>query len=260
MLAVVRDGLARGIYPLSHDATPDRPMSNMIYEGRDLEVLADMPNYYGWIMSWFAPYVRGRVVEYGSGAGTVSKLLRPLADRLTLVEPSANLLPLLQARFPRDPAVEIGQAMLEEHSRRLPDGAMDTAVLVNVLEHIEDDRRALAELSRILAPGGHLLIFVPALPALMSKIDRIHGHFRRYLRRELRMKLEAAGAEPLTCRHFDLPGVVPWFLINKLLGSTSFNPTLLKIYDGAVVPLARGVEAIVIPPLGKNLIAIARKR
>ena len=81
----------------------------MTYEGRDLEVLADMPNYYGWIMSWFAPYVRGRVVEYGAGAGTVSKLLRPLADRLTLVEPSANLLPVLQARFPRDPGVEIGQ-------------------------------------------------------------------------------------------------------------------------------------------------------
>ena len=156
----------------------------MTYEGRDLEVLADMPNYYGWIMSWFAPYVRGRVVEYGAGAGTVSKLLRPLADRLTLVEPSANLLPVLQARFPRDPGVEIGRAMLEEHSRQLPDGAMDTAVLVNVLEHIEDDEGALAELSRILAPGGHLLIFVPALPALMSKIDRIHGHFRRYLRPE----------------------------------------------------------------------------
>ncbi len=52
---------------------------------------------------------------------------------------------------------------------------------------------------------------------------------------------------------------MPWFLINKLLGSTSFNPALLKIYDGAVVPLARGVEAIVSPPLGKNLIAIARK-
>ena len=44
----------------------------MTYEGRDLEVLADMPNYYGWIMRWFTPYVRGRVVEYGAGAGTVS--------------------------------------------------------------------------------------------------------------------------------------------------------------------------------------------
>ena len=234
-------------------------MSDLTYEGRDLEVLADMPNYYAWIMSWFAPYVRGRVVEYGAGAGTVSKLLRPLADRLTLVEPSANLLPVLQARFLRDPRVEIGRAMLEEHSRQVPDGAVDTAVLVNVLEHIEDDEGALAELSRILAPGGHLLIFVPALPALKSKIDRIHGHFRRYLRPDLRRKLAAAGTEVVACRYFDLPGVVPWLLLNKLLGSTSFNPTLLKIYDGAVVPLARRVEAIVPPPLGKNLIAIARK-
>ena len=103
----------------------------MTYEGRDLEVLADMPNYYAWIMSWFAPYVRGRVVEYGAGAGTVSKLLRPLADRLTLVEPSANLLPVLQARFPHDPGLEIGRAMIhmrldtERLGNALPAGWLD---------------------------------------------------------------------------------------------------------------------------------------
>src|SRR5271166_1185181 len=115
------------------------------YEGRDLEVLADIPNYYAWIMSWFGPYVRGRVLEYGAGTGTFSQYLRPLAQSLTLIEPSVNLHPALRAKFPDDPSVEIGAMMLEEHVSQMDSGAMDTVVLVNVLEHIEDDRMALSE-------------------------------------------------------------------------------------------------------------------
>jgi SAM-dependent methyltransferase len=228
------------------------------YEGRDLEVLADMPNYYAWIMSWFGPYVRGRVVEYGAGTGTFSQYLRPQADSLTLIEPSVNLQAALREKFPDDPSVEIGAITLEEHVTQTGSGAVDTVVLVNVLEHIENDAWALSELSRIVAPGGCILIFVPALSLLMSKLDKLLGHFRRYYLVELKERLQRAGIDIVTCRYFDLPGIVPWFVVNKLLGSSSFNPTLVRLYDRAIVPLARGAEAVIRPPLGKNLVAIGR--
>src|SRR5207302_1228533 len=124
---------------------------------------ADMPNYHAWIMSWFRPYIRGHVAEYGAGTGTFSRLLRPLAEKLTLVEPSVNLHAALREKFLDDPSVEIGATTLEEHVSKMASGAVDTIVLVNVLEHIEDDTWALSELSRIVAPGGCVLIFVPAL-------------------------------------------------------------------------------------------------
>ncbi len=233
-------------------------MLDSIYEGRDLEALADMPNYYAWIMSWFRPYVRGRVVEYGAGTGTFSRYLRPLAQSLTLVEPSINLHAALRERFVDDASVEIRAMTLEEHVSQTAPGAVDTVVLVNVLEHIEHDTWALSELSRVVAPGGYILIFVPALSFLMSKLDTMLGHFRRYHRAELEDRLAGAGIEILACRYFDLPGVVPWYILNKLLGSSSFNPTLVKLYDRVVVPIARGTEVIIPPPLGKNLVAIGR--
>jgi hypothetical protein len=74
-------------------------MGELLYEGRDLEVLANMPNYYSWIMDTFAPHITGHVVEYGAGAGTVSSRLVPLAAKLTLVEPSVNLVSVLRRRF-----------------------------------------------------------------------------------------------------------------------------------------------------------------
>jgi SAM-dependent methyltransferase len=230
------------------------------YAGKDLEVLAQRCNYYAWIMSWFGPYVRGRVLEYGAGIGTFSQYLRPLAQSLVLIEPSANLHTELHAKFPDDPFVEIGEMMLEEHVSRLHSGAFDTVVLVNVLEHIKDDRMALSELSRVIAPGGCILIFVPALQFLMSNLDTLLGHHRRYHRMELHEKLEATGVEVVICRYFDFPGVVPWFILYTLLGHSSFSPALVRLYDRAIVPLARRTEALVAPPLGKNLIAIGRCR
>jgi SAM-dependent methyltransferase len=234
-------------------------MADAVYEGRDLEVLANMPNYYSWIMDTFAPYVTGHVVEYGAGAGTISTRLAPLANKLTLVEPSPNLVQILQHRFRDQPQVEIIGTSLEDHVAQLGDNSTDTIVLVNVLEHIEDDRGALLHLVRALKPSGKLLVFVPALQVLMSRLDRMHGHFRRYHRGELIAKVRGAGADISVCRYFDLAGVLPWLVLNRLMGSTTFNPALIDVNDRFVVPVSRAIEQIVGLPFGKNLILVASK-
>ena len=132
-------------------------------------------------------------------------------------------------------------------------------MLVNVLEHIEDDQEALCQLMNALRPGGHLLIFVPALQFLMSKFDRSIGHFRRYHRPDLVSKVEEAGGAIRLCRYFDVLGVLPWFVFNTFLQSTTFNPTLVGINDRYAVPLTRGLESAVGAPFGKNLILVASK-
>ncbi len=235
-------------------------MNTATYEGRDLEVLANMPNYYAWIMDYLAPCVRGDVVEYGSGIGTMSALLAKSAGTLALVEPSSNLIEQLRLRFAGHANVEVRNETLEAHVTRLSDGAVDTVVMVNVLEHIEDDRKALFHSLRVLKSGGHLVIFVPALQLLMSRLDQLLGHFRRYHKPDLINKIAFAEGDVLICRYFDLAGVAPWFFLNKLLGMTTFNPTLVRIHDQAIVPLSRVVERVIAPPFGKNLILVARKR
>ena len=233
-------------------------MTETIYEGSDLEVLADMPNYYSWIMSRFAPQVRGAVLEYGAGMGTISAHLLPLSTRLTLVEPSPNLSGPLRARFAGVATVDVVHETLESHVVKIEPASVDTIVLVNVLEHIEDDRAALRRLMAALRPGGHLLLFVPALQFLMSDLDRELGHFRRYHRPELAAKVTASGGVVEVCRYMDLIGVMSWFLLNTLLGSTKFNPKMVAINDRAVVPLSRALERVA-APFGKNLILVARK-
>jgi SAM-dependent methyltransferase len=71
----------------------------------------------------------------------------------------------------------------------------DCVLALDVIEHIDDDRQAMRELSRLSAPGGRLIVSVPALPELYSEFDEVQGHRRRYTAEALRSCLEEAKLE-----------------------------------------------------------------
>jgi hypothetical protein len=75
----------------------------------------------------------------------------------------------------------------------LPSASVDAVVLLNVLEHIEDDGAALAQVFRILKPAGVAVIEVPAGPELYDAYDKHLQHFRRYRLRDLCRLLDARG-------------------------------------------------------------------
>ena len=75
----------------------------------------------------------------------------------------------------------------------LPATSFDAVVLLNVLEHIEDDTLALQQVFNILKPGGIAIIEVPAGPHLYDTYDKALMHFRRYSMRNLVAKLNSVG-------------------------------------------------------------------
>ncbi|CAA6604977.1 Type 12 methyltransferase [Rhodospirillaceae bacterium LM-1] len=229
------------------------------YDGRDLEALASLRRYQNWIVEHFQPYLKGEVVEYGAGVGNISVLLAQHAESLQFVEPSPNLFEQLGKRFAHESRVSIHMAGLEEHAASLPDASIDGFVLVNVLEHIEDDASALAQMSRALKPGGHLMLFVPALEFLMSPMDHRLQHKRRYHRRPLCDRVEKTGLKVLNSRYMDLLGVAAWWLFHVVGKRTEFNPDMAMLYDRLFVPLTRGIERLIRPQIGKSLVLIARK-
>jgi SAM-dependent methyltransferase len=97
-----------------------------------------------------------------------------------------------------------------------PDNSVDIAILLNVLEHIEDDTLAVRQLFRMLKPGGIAIIEVPAGPELFDIYDELLMHYRRYKLPELRRLFLDSGFSIVRQSHlgfFLYPG---FFLVKQL--------------------------------------------
>jgi SAM-dependent methyltransferase len=108
--------------------------------------------------------------------------------------------------------------VIESGIEKLPfdDGSFDLILATDVLEHIERDDRAARELLRVSAPGGRLLVTVPAYQWLWSQHDDTHHHMRRYTAPRLRAVLRAAGWEPIVETYFNSLLLAPIALVRLL--------------------------------------------
>ena len=128
------------------------------------------------------------ILEIGCSGGPLLQRLRAAgyAD-VTGIDVSTTAIELAQARGVPNVAVMDGAAL------SFASGRFDLIIASDVLEHIENESRALQEWTRVLRPGGQLLAFVPAHAYLWSAHDVVNHHFRRYSRPGLVRALAAAG-------------------------------------------------------------------
>ena len=93
----------------------------------------------------------------------------------------------------------------------------ESIVMINVLEHLADDRAALQSLGGALTPGGRLVVYVPAFMLLYSKFDREIGHYRRYRRPALSHLFEDTGFRVVESRYVNSIGALGWFVYCRVL-------------------------------------------
>lgn len=150
-------------------------------------------------------------------------------------------------------------------------GRFDLITMTDVLEHLRDDRAALAAAAGALTPGGYLLITVPALPWLWSGHDVVNHHYRRYTRQSLLKRVDRGLFEVLKLTYFStflLPGIVAARAISRArqsLGpaanpSHDFRFTRLDwvwrwVFERERRWVARGRLG-----LGSSLLLVARRR
>jgi SAM-dependent methyltransferase len=231
-------------------------MNNQLeYSGTELEAMSFAVNYHRWIRDEFRPDLGDSVAEVGAGVGDFSRLLLEAGvKRLYAFEPARNLFPVLSGGLKGEPGVTLYNEIFSV--QRLPE-PVDSVLYVNVMEHIEDDEAEVQAAREVLKPGGHLLIFVPALQSLYSKADKELGHFRRYRKKNLSDLVESAGFEVRRIRYFDIAGIIPWYVYFVLMRK-SISKSPVSLYDRVAVPVMRPIERLLTPPIGKNLLLVAR--
>lgn len=116
------------------------------------------------------------------------------------------------------------------------DGRFDLIFATDVIEHLPDDRLALAELRRVAAPGASFVVTVPAYNWLWSAHDRSYHHYRRYTRSMLRDRLIGHGWEPTFGTYFYTTMLPPVAAVRMLqrLRSSSNGKSDLQLSPGAL--------------------------
>lgn len=215
--------------------------------------MAQADNYNTWLLDRSRPYLGRRVLDVGAGLGTFTKLAADGREVVAL-EPEAAFATDLRKRFAGRPNVQVVEAEADELEESEP---FDSVICFNVLEHIPDHEGALRQFHSRLAPGGHLLLLVPAHPFLFGAIDRTVHHERRYRREPLRKLLEQTGFAVQTARYVNPLGALGWLVSGRVLGRGQIPTGPLRLYD-SLVPLLRALDRLALP-FGLSVWAVARR-
>jgi SAM-dependent methyltransferase len=226
--------------------------------GRALEMFSSTPQLNDWMLSKFGDRARGQVLEVGSGIGNMTRILVERATHVVATDVDDAHIEVLERDFGGDPRVTVSRFDLSRPApAAVAERRYDAIVAINVIEHVEDDVAAVSQLASLLAPGGQLLVYVPALPLLFGTVDQALGHYRRYTRPTLERTLRAAGLEPEPPRYMNLLGTAGWFLQGRVLRRRLLDARQVRLFE-RLVPILRREDFFRLP-FGLGLTTTARR-
>ncbi|HEV2330969.1 MAG TPA: class I SAM-dependent methyltransferase [Verrucomicrobiae bacterium] len=234
------------------------PNALAISEDFEFAALSVADNYRKALLCEFSEYLRGNALEVGAGIGQITEALLANENikRCVSIEPHSTFYAKLREKFPGHDLVN---GTIEDLKG---DAGWDCVVSINVLEHIKNDERELKSYhDHLRRNGGVLCLFVPARMEIYAQLDRDFGHFRRYVKPELREKLEGAGFDVLRLRYYNLAGYFAWWLNFCVFQKRGFNAGSVRFFDRFIFPWVHGFESRICPPIvGQSLLAVARAK
>jgi SAM-dependent methyltransferase len=215
----------------------------------NLEAMDEARNYHRYLVETVLGEADpGRpVLDFGAGTGFHARALRDRGLEVTCVEPH----PALRDRLRRDGLPALATA------GESPPRSFGTVYSLNVLEHIDDDAGALRDLRTALAPGGRLVLYVPAFAVLFSAMDRYVGHHRRYRRASLEQLVRSADLRVLRSEYVDSVGFAASLVYRLLRRDGTVTARSVLLYDRFAFPVSRVLDRLTRRLVGKNLLVVA---
>jgi len=203
------------------------------------------------------------VLDIGSGNGVIAEFMAEKFRKMTLSDYSSSIVDNLKEKFSGHSNINVLKINAESFST---DEKFEMITATDIIEHLEDDLSCLHSCREALCGGGVLFISVPAIQFLYGTRDKKYGHYRRYNRGNLRKKLKEAGFAVKKLRYWNITGVLPYLISEKIFKKELVGPSRSvqsakdKILNRFIYGILRVESFISFLPMGLSLIAVAEKR
>jgi 2-polyprenyl-3-methyl-5-hydroxy-6-metoxy-1,4-benzoquinol methylase len=226
------------------------------YEGKELELFADAVN---WKKYWYRklkPLVGKCVLEVGAGIGGTAKLFANCeVNRWLALDADIKFVSHVKEDSKKYKYPSNFEILHKTSSSLRLNEKFDTILYIDVLEHIQDDQTELNNISKLLKPGGRIIILSPAHDYLFTAFDKAIGHFRRYNKIRLlsimpkNMKLE-------TAYYLDSVGMLASLGNRFLLKSAYPTASQIQFWDKFLIPVSIVLDKISYNRIGKSIIVV----
>jgi SAM-dependent methyltransferase len=225
----------------------------------DLRQMAQARNYQRWQFQMIAPFIGGEVLEVGGGIGNFTPQIAAAARFVTSLEPNEYCFNQLREKIAPLKNATACRATVESLQDVIPAAKrFDAIVLMNVLEHIQDDFAVLAELKKYLQPAGRIVVLVPAGQWAFGPTDVRLGHYRRYTKSSARSLAAGLKMELEKMRCYNFVGLWGWWWNARFARRENQSDAQIRLFDRWIVPVLSRVEKFLPPPAGQSLLFVLR--
>jgi len=217
-----------------------------------------------WMYQTIKPFCKGNILEIGGGIGNISECFLNDGADLVVTELQHEYCQIIRENLGKRPnlkdviVLDIVDPNFDTNYAHLFE-CFDTVFALNVVEHILDDNQALANCKKLLRPGGHLIILVPAFQSLFNHFDTALGHFRRYTKKTILQAFKANQFQILHSQYFNLFGMAGWWVSGSLLKKKVIPEGQMKLYN-FFVPVFRIIDLFTNKWLGLSVIMVGKKQ
>jgi glycosyltransferase involved in cell wall biosynthesis len=251
-----RDGF-RALFAIAKFALSYNIYQRNAYGSHVLSRLSRAPKFNAWMADTIRRYCGNRVLEIGSGVGNLTRKLIP-RNQYVASDINPLYLQTLEALSGERPYMQTAYCDVTEMSSfpRIQED-YDTVLCLNVIEHVDDDRRALSNIKNVLVEGGTAIILVPQGEWNFGTLDEVLGHQRRYTKKSIQNLAEECGFSVKTIVEFNRMGTPAWFLNGKIFRRRVFGLFQIWLLN-FLTPVFRWLEPI-LPFPGLSLIAVLQR-
>lgn len=212
--------------------------------------------YNKWLIKSVEKYLGGAILEIGCGIGNMTELLVGYGE-VTATDIDKYYIARTKKRLKKKARVGFGD--IEAGEFFFGNEKFDVLINFNVLEHIDNDQKAINNMVSKLKKGGKLVIITPAHMALFGSLDKNLGHYRRYRKAEIGRKFERAGLRVIESRYLNWFGAVGWFVNSRILRRKLLPSSQLGLFNLISRPFLF-LERFASAPFGLSVLIVGEKR